>query len=73
LHRLDWRGNPTLLITATAVVGLQLVVMYVPMFRRIFELAPLGIGTLGVCVGSAIGLLIVIESVEAFQRRRVAA
>ena len=73
LHRLDWRGNPTLLITAIGVVAMQLVVMYVPVFRRIFELAPLSAATLGVCVGAAVGLLIVIETVEAFQRRRVTA
>jgi Ca2+-transporting ATPase len=73
LYRLDWRGNPTLLITAGAVVALQLMVMYVPVMRRIFELAPLSAPTLGACVASAIGLLVIIEAVEAVQRRRTAA
>jgi Ca2+-transporting ATPase len=73
LHRLDWRGNPTLLVTATAVVALQLAAIYLPPLRRIFDLAPLGAATLGACVASAIALLVIIESVEAIQRRRVAA
>jgi Ca2+-transporting ATPase len=70
LHRLDWRGNPTLLVMAIGVVGLQLFAMYVPFMRRIFDLAPLSVPALGVCIGSAILLLLVIEVVEAAQRRR---
>ena len=70
LHRLSWRSNPTLLAAATAVVGLQLTALYVPALRRVFELAPLSVPTLGLCVLVALGLLAVIESVEEIQRRK---
>ncbi|MFM7616926.1 MAG: cation-translocating P-type ATPase [Actinomycetes bacterium] len=70
LYRLDWRGNPTLLVMAVGVVGMQVLVMYVPFMRRIFDLAPLSVPALLLCVAAAILLLIVIEIVEAAQRRR---
>ena len=70
LHRLDWRGNPTLLIMAVGVVALQLVAIYVPFMQRIFDLAPLSAPALALCVVAAILLLLVIEVVEAAQRRR---
>lgn len=71
LHRLAWRGNPTLLAAAGAVVGLQLVALYVPAFRKVFELAPLSIPTLAMCGAVAVLLLLLIEGVEEFQRRRL--
>ncbi|MFM7061838.1 MAG: cation transporting ATPase C-terminal domain-containing protein, partial [Actinomycetes bacterium] len=70
LHRLDWRGNPTLLIMAVGVVALQLMAIYVPFMQRIFDLAPLSVPALALCVAAAILLLLVIEVVEAAQRRR---
>jgi Ca2+-transporting ATPase len=72
LRQLDWRGNPTLIVTAAVVVVLQIAVLYVPFMRRVFDLAPLGAATLGVCVLAALGLLALIEAVELWQRRRAA-
>jgi Ca2+-transporting ATPase len=71
LHRLSWRGNPTLLVAAAAVIALQLTALYLPAFRKVFELAPLSVPTLGLCAGVAVLLLAVIEGVEEFQRRRL--
>ena len=68
LHRLDWKGNPTLLLAAGFVFLAQIAVLYTPFLRDAFHLQPLSALTLLLCIGVGVLLLVAIETVEWRQR-----
>jgi len=68
LHRLDWKGNPTLLLVAGFVCIAQVTALYTPFLREVFHLQPLGVLTLLLCIGLGVLLLVAIETVEWRQR-----
>jgi len=68
LNRLDWKGNPTLLLAAGFVFIAQIAVLYTPFLRDAFHLQPLSALTLLLCIGLGVLLLVAIETVEWRQR-----
>jgi P-type Ca2+ transporter type 2C len=62
-------SNPLLLASVVLTVGLQLMLVYLPAFNRLFDTVPLGAADMAVCVGAAFLILLVVET-EKFCRRR---
>jgi len=63
-------SNPTLAALVALTVGLQLAVVYVPPLQVFFEVDPLSLRDLGLCVGLAGALLAAIELEKWSVRRR---
>ena len=68
LHKLDWRGNPTLLYAAGFVIFAQLCALYIPFLQKALQLQPLSIPTLALCILLGVLLLACVETVEWRQR-----
>jgi P-type Ca2+ transporter type 2C len=62
-------SNPLLLGTVLATVGLQLLLIYVPLFNAIFDIAPLTAAELGLCGACALVILLAVELEKWFIRR----
>ncbi len=62
--------NPTLIGAVLLTVVLQMVVVYVPFFQRVFGTQALTLAELGITVGLALLLFGMLEGVKAIQRRR---
>jgi Ca2+-transporting ATPase len=56
------------LVVLTAV--LQLIVLYVPFLDQFFEITPLGVGELLLCVAMGVVMMLLIEAEKAWFRRR---
>jgi Ca2+-transporting ATPase len=63
-------SNPLLLASVLLTVGLQLLLVYVPAFNRLFDTVPLGAADLAVCVGAALVIVLAVEAEKLFRRRR---
>ena len=55
-------SNRPLVITVAVTVGLQLLLIYIPVLNRIFDTAPLSVLELGLCAGCAVIVLIAVEA-----------
>jgi Ca2+-transporting ATPase len=62
-------SNPALLATVALTIGLQLVVIYAPVFNALFKTVPLRFEELATCIGAAAIILAVVE-IEKWARRR---
>ncbi|HSH05430.1 MAG TPA: cation-translocating P-type ATPase [Anaerolineae bacterium] len=71
LWELGLFSNMTLLGLAVLTVVLQLMVLYIPFFGPFFEIVPLGLVDLGVCVGLGVVMLGLIEVEKWWRRGRV--
>jgi P-type Ca2+ transporter type 2C len=69
LRSIGFRTNPVMLAIAGFVVTLQLAAIYTPL-RDFLDLESLDVGDLAICIALAIGLLVVLETVKAIERRR---
>ncbi|MCA9968931.1 MAG: cation-translocating P-type ATPase, partial [Anaerolineales bacterium] len=65
--------NPVLLGLVAVTAVLQLLVLYVPFLDRFFEITPLSLGELLLCVALGVGMLLLIELEKAWLRRGEAA
>jgi Ca2+-transporting ATPase len=63
-------GNPALLATVALTVGLQLMMVYTPAMNALFRTVPLQPGELGICVGAAVIILLVVEAEKWLRRHR---
>ena len=63
-------GNPALLATVVLTIGLQLMLVYVPVLNALFKTAPLQPQELAVCVGAAVIILVVVEAEKWIRRPR---
>jgi len=68
LSRGSWKNRP-LLGAVLLTVALQLVVIYVPLFQRIFNTAPLNATELAVCAGLPVLVLVAVEIEKLLVRR----
>ena len=64
-------SNPLLLASVLLTLGLQLLLIYVPVLNRLFDTAALGAADLAVCVGAAALILATVEA-EKYLRLRFA-
>jgi Ca2+-transporting ATPase len=62
-------NNPALLATVALTFGLQLMVVYLPVFNALFKTVPLRLEELAICVGAAVIILAVVEAEKWFRRR----
>jgi len=62
--------NTALMISVLGTIALQFVMIYVPLFNRWFETAPLKPGQLGICVGLSILVAILIDLRKWITNRR---
>ena len=70
LFRIGLLSNKPLLAAALIVVGLQLVIVYAPSLRSLFNVAPLSAGELALAVGASSLVLWTIELEKWLARRR---
>ena len=63
-------SNPVLLALVVITAVLQLIVLYVPFLDQFFQITPLRIEELLLCVGLGVGVLLLIEVEKAWLRRR---
>jgi Ca2+-transporting ATPase len=68
LWSLGWVSNVPLLATVVATLGLQLMVVYVPVLNRIFHTAPLSPGELAACLLLSTVVFIAVEIEKALVR-----
>jgi Ca2+-transporting ATPase len=68
LRTIGFRTNPLMLWIAGLVVSLQLLVLYTPM-NEFLDLDPLNAADLALCAAAGVGLLALVETVKAIQRR----
>jgi Ca2+-transporting ATPase len=68
LRTIGWRTNPLMLGIAGLVIVLQLLVLYTPL-SEFLDLDPLSRTDLAICATAGIGLLALVESVKAINRR----
>jgi Ca2+-transporting ATPase len=54
-------SNPTLLVMAVLTFALQLVALYVPFFEDFFQITPLTVTQLGICIGLGVLVFVLIE------------
>ncbi len=66
-------SNRVLLALVVLTAALQLVVIYVPFFDRFFQITPLNLAELLLCIGLGAGMLLMIEAEKSWLRRREAA
>ncbi len=64
------RSNPVLLGLIGVTVVLQLAVIYVPFLDRFFQITPLRVGELLLCVLLGVSVLLLIEAEKALTLRR---
>lgn len=55
------RSNPLMIWMIVVVIGLQLAAIYTPFLEDFFEINPLSLGELGVCVVCGVVVMVVIE------------
>jgi Ca2+-transporting ATPase len=63
-------SNPVLLGLVVLTAVLQLIVLYVPFLDQFFEITPLGVGELLLCVAMGVVMMLLIEAEKAWFRRR---
>jgi Ca2+-transporting ATPase len=63
-------SNPVLLTLVLITAVLQLAVIYVPFLDQFFQITPLTIGQLLLCMGMGLAMLLLIEIEKAWLRRR---
>jgi Ca2+-transporting ATPase len=68
LRTIGFRTNPLMLWIAALVITLQLLVLYTPL-NEFLDLDPLNALDLALCAVAGIGLLAIVETVKAIQRR----
>jgi Ca2+-transporting ATPase len=68
LRTIGFRTNPLMLWIAGLVIALQLLVLYTPL-NEFLDLDPLNAADLLLCAAAGIGLLALVETVKAIQRR----
>jgi Ca2+-transporting ATPase len=71
LHVLGLGSNPPLLGAVLLTIGLQLALVYVPAFNRLFKTVPLRPSELAACIAAALIVIVVVE-LEKQVRRRLA-
>lgn len=69
LRSLGLRTNPVLLALVIVAAVLQLTMLYVPFFDQFFQITPLRLEELLICIGGGIGMLLLIEAEKAWFRR----
>jgi Ca2+-transporting ATPase len=68
LRTIGLRTNPLMLWIAALVITLQLLVLYTPL-NEFLDLDPLNALDLALCAIAGVGLLAIVETVKAIQRR----
>ena len=68
LRTIGFRTNPLMLWIAGLVIALQLLVLYTPL-NEFLDLDPLNAADLALCAAAGVGLLALVETVKAIQRR----
>jgi Ca2+-transporting ATPase len=69
LRALGLLSNPLLLVMVVVTVVLQLIVIYVPFLDTFFQVTPLGLGDLLLCVGLGVVTLLLIEAEKMWVKR----
>ena len=69
ISTIGWTSNRLMVAIAGAVVALQLLAVYSPL-NEFLDLEPLGAWDLLLCIGSGAALLVTLETVKAFHRRK---
>ena len=69
ISTIGWTSNRLMVAIASAVVALQLLAVYSPL-NEFLDLEPLGAWDLLLCIGSGAALLVTLETVKAFHRRK---
>ena len=70
IWRLGLLSNRPLLGAVVLTFALQMATIYVPWLNPIFKTEPLSLGELGLCVGAALVVLVVVEVEKAWRRQR---
>ncbi|MDE3154886.1 MAG: cation-translocating P-type ATPase [Acidobacteriota bacterium] len=65
------RSNPMLLAAVAGMAGMQLMVIYVPVFQTFLGTVPLSAAGLGLCVGIGLAVLLAVELEKAVRRWRL--
>jgi Ca2+-transporting ATPase len=68
--KLDLRVNKVLLAMIVTVIGLLMLVVYVPGVQEFFHVVGLSVANVGVCVAFALIVLVIMEALKAYERRR---
>jgi len=64
-------SNPVLLGLVVVTAVLQLTILYIPFFDQFFQITPLTVAELLICIGLGVVMLLLIEGEKAVLRRRV--
>ena len=73
LWTLGLLSNKPLLGAVLLTFGLQMATIYVPMLNPVFKTQALSLGELGICLGAAAVVGVVVELEKAWRRQRPAA